>query len=247
MDRIIYTGMTGASQVLSQQAAMAHNMANATTAGYRAEMHAFLAVPIEGPGLPTRALVVDASVMNDFTPGLLRQTERPLDVAVQGDGLIALAMPDGKEAYTRNGSLEVNASGVLQTRTGIPLRGTAGIITLPPGADVSIGKDGSISATSRSDAQGAPAVVGRMKLVKPHVHSLERGADGLFRLPDGQAAHASADVSLAPGYLEDGNVNMASEMVSMISQARQFALQMKVMSSAEENDRQATTLLALTR
>jgi flagellar basal-body rod protein FlgF len=246
MDRIIYTAMTGASQVFSQQTAMAHNMANATTTGYRAEMHAFRAVPIEGQGLPTRAFVVDASVMNDFTPGTLQQTGRTLDVAVQGDGLIALALPDGSEAYTRNGSLEVSANGVLQTRTGLPVQGYEGSVTLPPDVEIAIANDGTVSGVPRSGAQNAVNVFGRIKLVNPPEHALERGDDGLFRLHGGMAADASPGSSLVSGYLEGSNVNMASEMVAMISLARQFEMQMKVITTANENDQAATKLLSLT-
>lgn len=246
MDRIIYTAMTGASQVLSQQAAMAHNMANATTTGYRAEMHAFRAVPVEGPGLPTRAFVADASVMNDFTPGTLQQTGRTLDVAVQGEGLIALALPDGSEAYTRNGSLELSTNGVLQTRTGIPVQGYDGSITVPPDMEIAIANDGTISGIPRTGTPNAVNVIGRIKLVNPPEHSLERGEDGLFRFHGGKPADASTNTTLVSGYLEGSNVNMASEMVAMISLARQFELQMKVLSTAKENDSAASKILSLT-
>lgn len=246
MDRIIYTAMTGASQVLSQQAAMAHNMANATTTGYRAEMHAFRAVPIEGPGLPTRAFVVDASVMNDFTPGTLQQTGRSLDVAIPGDGLIALALPDGSEAYTRNGSLQLRANGVLQTSNGIPVQGYDGPITVPPDIEIMIANDGTISGVPRSGATNTTTVIGRIKLVSPPEHALERGDDGLFRFHGGMPADASANTSLVSGYLEGSNVNMATEMIGMISLARQFELQMKVLTTAKDNDTAASKLLSLT-
>src|SRR5487761_2740930 len=118
MDRMIYTAMSGASQTLERQAAVAHNLANASSTGYRAEEHRLRAVQlVPGAGsraLPTRAFVVDASTHSDFTPGPLQMTGRPLDVAIQGQGWIALAMPDGSEAYTRNGSLETDENGVLQ-------------------------------------------------------------------------------------------------------------------------------------
>lgn len=225
---------------------MAHNMANATTTGYRAEMHAFRAVPVEGTGLPTRAFVADASVMNDFTPGTLQQTGRALDVAVKGAGLIALALPDGSEAYTRNGSLDVSPNGVLQTRSGIPVQGDGGSITVPPDVEIAIANDGTISGIPRSGTPNAINVIGRIKLVNPPEHALERGEDGLFRFHGGKPADASADTSLVSGFLEGSNVNMAAEMVSMISLARQFELQMKVLTTAQENDRAASQILSLT-
>ncbi len=181
MDRVIYTAMTGASHALTQQAGMANNMANATTNGFRAEMHAFRAVPIEGEGLPTRAFVVDASVMTDFTPGTLQQTGRSLDLAVQGQGFIALSMPDGSEAYTRNGNLTVNTNGLLQTRSGTLVQGENGPITIPPDTEVAIAADGTVSTVPRFGTPNTVSVIGRIKLVNPPEHALERGGDGLFR------------------------------------------------------------------
>lgn len=244
MDRVIYTAMTGASHALTQQAGMANNMANATTPGFRSEMHSFLAVPIQGDGLPTRAFVVDASVMSDFKPGTLRETGRALDVAVNGEGFITLSMPDGTEAYTRNGSFSISANGQLISSTGIPVKGTNGLLAIPPDSDVVISDDGTISATSRN-TPGSVQVVGALKLVNPPEHALERGSDGLFRTKPGMDSEdASKKAYVKSGYLEGSNVDMAAEMVSMISVARQFELQLRVITMANENDRVATKVLS---
>lgn len=244
MDRLIYTAMTGAKHTLGRQAAVAHNLANATSTGYRAEEHRLRAVPVRSEALPTRAFVVDASVSNDLTPGPLQQTGRVLDVAVQGQGWIALALPDGTEAYTRNGSLEVSVNGVLQTRNGIPVQGDGGAISIPPDNAVTIAKDGTITVLSASGARNNPSAIGRIKLVDPPAGELERGADGLFRLRGGGAAPVDDKVAIASGYLEGSNVNVVEEMVGMIALARQFDLQMRMLSTAEQNDRAATQLLA---
>lgn len=239
--------MTGASHALTQQAGMANNMANATTTGFRAEMHAFRAVPVQGEGLPTRAFVVDASVMSDFTPGTLQETGRSLDIAIQGRGFIALLMPDGSEAYTRNGNLAVSANGLLQTNNGIPVEGENGPITLPPDTEIAIAPDGTVSTVPRFGPPNTVSVVGRIKLANPPEHALQRGNDGLFRLQPGMAADTESEkVSVVSGFLEGSNVDMAAEMVSMISVARQFEMQLKVISTADENDRAATKLLSLT-
>lgn len=247
MDRVIYTAMTGASHALTQQAGMANNMANATTTGFRAEMHAFRAVPVQGEGLPTRAFVVDASVMSDFTPGTLQETGRSLDIAVQGRGFITLLMPDGSEAYTRNGNLAVSANGLLQTNNGNPVQGENGPITVPPDTEIAIAPDGTVSTVPRFGPPNTVSVVGRIKLVNAPEHALERGNDGLFRLLPGMVADTGNEkVSVVSGFLEGSNVDMAAEMVSMISVARQFEMQLKVISTADENDRAATKLLSLT-
>jgi flagellar basal-body rod protein FlgF len=81
MDRLIYTAMTGAKHILEQQATTAHNLANATTTGFKAQIDSFRAVPILGEGLPTRAFVVDATVGTDYKSGAIQQTGRDLDVS----------------------------------------------------------------------------------------------------------------------------------------------------------------------
>lgn len=247
MDRLIYTAMTGASQTLGRQAAVAHNLANATTSGYRAEEHRLRAVQVQSQaiqkGLATRAFVVDASTHTDFAQGPLNQTGRSLDVAVQGKGWIALATENG-EAYTRNGSFEVSINGVLQTRTGIPVQGDGGPITIPPDVKIAIGRDGTISTIPESGAQNTVNVVGRLKLVNPEEAGLARGGDGLFRTSGGDAATADEKVQIAAGYLEGSNVNAVEQMVSMISLARQFDMQLKLVTAADANDRAATQLLS---
>src|SRR5450631_561515 len=132
MDRLIYIAMTGAQQTFEQQAVNAHNLANAGTSGYKSETVAFRSAPVQGPGLPTRAYAVAASTGADLTGGALQQTGRALDVAVKGDGFIAVQATDGTEAYTRDGALETDTDGQLQTRGGLPVLGEGGPITIPP-------------------------------------------------------------------------------------------------------------------
>lgn len=240
MDRLIYTAMTGAKSTLGQQAAVSHNIANATSTGFRTEMHKLRAVEVQTDAARTRAFVVDASVASDFTAGPLQATGRQYDVAVEGKGWLAVQGPDGREAYTRDGNFELSANGVLQTRSGLPVVGDGGPVTIPPDSEIVIGKDGSISALQN----GLVNVVGQLKLVNPPETDLVRGDDGLFRLPQGVAAPVDETVQVAGGYLEGSNVNVVDQMVQMISLARQFEMQTKMLQTAEANDQAATQLLA---
>ncbi len=246
MDRLIYTAMTGAAATMGQEAAVAHNLANATSTGFKAELHRLRAVPIQNTQLPTRAFVVDASVSDDFTPGPLQHTNRAMDVAVQGKGWLAVQMPDGTEAYTRNGSLEVNANGILQTRSGLPVVGGGGPITVPPDVEVVVGADGTVSAVPRTGARNNTTTVGQLKLVNPPEQDMRRGGDGYFRLADGNPAPADPAVRVASGYLEGSNVNVVEQMVTMISLARHYETQTKLLSVAQEMDRSAAQLVAKT-
>lgn len=243
MDRLIYTAMTGAKGTMDQQAAVAHNLANATSTGFRAELHKLRAVEVQTGALPTRAFVVDASVANDFREGPMQFSGRPYDVALAGKGWLAVQMPDGSEAYTRNGSLELSANGILQTRDGRPVLGAGGPIAIPPDNEISIGADGSISA-SQPDLPGVVNVVAQLKLVNPPEDQLLRGDDGLFRVQGGAPAPADPNVRVAGGYLEGSNVNVVDQMVQMISLARQFEMQTRMLSTADQNDRAAAQVLA---
>lgn len=245
MDRLIYVAMTGASHTLGQQATSAHNLANAATTGYRSETNVFRAVPVFGDGAPTRAFVVDSTVGANFTPGAIQHTGRDLDVAVQGAGWIAVQPANGGEAYTRSGSLQISANGVLQTRNGLNVQGDGGAISIPPDSNITIAKDGTVSVVPSGPKPGTVAAVGRIKLVNPPEAQLVKGGDGLFRLRGGGEAPADAGVSLIDGALEGSNVNVVQEMVNMIALARQFDMQMKILQSAENNARQASQILNL--
>ena len=245
MDRLIYTAMTGASQAFMRQAGVANNLANASTTGFRAMEHRFRAVPVQGPGAPTRAFVVDASVANVFDQGPLMATGRPLDVAVQGAGWIAVEGANGAEAYTRAGNLQVNVNGQLQTASGLNVLGDGGPIAIPPDNNITIAPDGTVSAIPSFGTPNNVNVVGRIKLVNPPENQLVRGDDGLFRTQGGAPAEVDENVKLAAATLEGSNVNPVDSMVSMISLARQFEMQIKMLQTADGNASKANQILSM--
>ena len=246
MDRLIYTAMGGASRLMQQQAAVAQNLANANTTGYRASLNTFRAVPLVGAGLPTRTFVVDSTSGSDFSQGPLQQTGGNLDVAVQGPGWLTVQTADGTEAYTRNGSLQVSPNGILQTLNGVSVIGDAGPITIPPNTEVTIGKDGTISTVPSPTTPVPTTVVGRIKLTNPPASQLVRGDDGLFRTKDGKAAEADAGVTLAPGNVEGSNVSTVGALVDMISLARMYDMQTRLLTNADTNEKSASSVLQVT-
>lgn len=245
MDRLIYIAMSGANHTMHQQAQVAHNLANASTTGYKAEANSFRALPVLGEGAQTRTFVVASTVGSDLSTGAIQSTDRDLDVAVEGKGWIAVQSADGSEAYTRNGSLLVGANGLLQTRNGLMVMGDGGPLAVPPDAEVTIGKDGTVSIIPAGQAANTIATVGRVKLVNPPEADLVKGGDGLFRLNSGLPAPADANVALAQKSLETSNVNAIDSLVSMISLARQYDLQMKLLQSAEGNAQKANQIMNL--
>jgi flagellar basal-body rod protein FlgF len=245
MDRLIYTAMTGAKHVLEQQATTTQNLANTSTTGFRAQIDSFRSVPIVGDGLPTRAMVVDATVGSDFTPGPMQQTGNSLDVAIQGNGWLSLQTDDGSEAYTRSGALQVSLNGILQTQAGVPVVSDNGPISIPPNSKLTFGSDGTVSAIDTTTTPTSVTTLGKLKLVNPPTQNLVRGDDGLFRTKDGTPVEADASVIVAGGMLEGSNVHLVDSMVNMINLSRQFDLHTTMLKTAETMDNSADQILTL--
>jgi flagellar basal-body rod protein FlgF len=189
---------------------------------------------------------VDSTVGADLRQGPMIQTGRRLDVAVQGSGWIAVQGRDGREAYTRAGELQLNANGLLQTRTGLTVRGESGSITVPPNNDVTIGNDGTVSVVPTDNVPNTVNILGRIKLVNPPEKDLVRGDDGLFRLKSGRPAPADANVQLTTGAVEGSNASMIDSLVDMISQARHYETQIKLLQTAETNSKQWDQVMSMT-
>ena len=245
MDRMLYVAMTGAKETLNAQAVNNHNLANASTTGFRAELSAFQSRAVDGSGYASRVYATQASTGWNSQSGALLSTGRDLDVAINGDGWIAVQGPDGREAYTRAGDLQVDANGQLTTGTGLPVLGDGGPITVPPYTSIFFARDGSISVVAQGQTPDTTATVDRIKLVKPADEALARGEDGLFRMKDGSEAPADATVQLGSGTLESSNVNTADAMVTMIELARHFEMQVKAIRHAEENGAAAAQIMRL--
>ena len=244
MDRLIYTAMSGANAAAQRQAVLSNNLANASTNGFRAELSSFRAVPVRGDGASTRVLAVEATVGHSDTPGAAQRTGRSLDAMAVGNAWFGVQGLDGTEAYTRSGAFEVAPDGTLQTGSGLSVLSDGGSpITVPAGAEVSIGFDGNLSAKVGNQP---PSVVGRLKLATPsNDDPLQRGNDGLFRSTSGEPLPNDANARVQVGTLEGSNVNAIETMVGMIQTARQFETQMRLLQTAESNDRSAGQLLGL--
>ncbi len=238
MDRLVYTSMAGAKASMQRQEVLAHNLANVGTQGFRAELAAFRAVPVRGDGASTRVAAIETTIGYSTQPGPVQSTGRSLDVAVKGQSWLAVQALDGTEAYTRAGSLDLNAEGLLVTHSGLPVAGDGGPITVPPNSTLEIASDGTVTARS---GNGRPTNLGRIKLVTPE-GPLTRGPDGLFRAADGDLP-ADPAARLQSGSLEGSNVSPVETMVAMIAAARQFEHHMKLLQGAEQREQQAAKLL----
>lgn len=240
MDRMIYLSMSGAKATMQRQDVLTHNLANVSTVGFRAELQAFRSAPVNGSGASTRVYALESTPGYDATPGPMQATGRVLDVAMQGDAWMAVQALDGTEGYTRSGSLDLRTDGTLSTRGGLTVLGDGGPIVVPPNVELSIGSDGTVSARQPN---GKLSPLGRIKLATSE-QPLQRGDDGLFRAAGGESLPADAAARLQEGALEGSNVSAVETMVSMIAAARQFEAQLKMVQTAEANEKAASGLLA---
>ena len=243
MDRIIYTTMTGANAAAQRQAVLSNNLANVSTTGFRAELSTFRSVPLEGQGSSTRVFGLDATSGHLDLAGPAITTGKSTDLMARGNAWFAVQGLDGLEAYTRNGALEVTAEGQLVTATGLPVLTDGGApVDVPQNAQISFGSDGTVVATL---AGQDPINIGRLKMVTPDANQpLKRGDDGLFRNAQGDLP-ADANATMVAGALEGSNVNAVEAMVGMIAASRQFEQQMKLLTTAETNDKTASQLLSM--
>jgi flagellar basal-body rod protein FlgF len=243
MDRLVYVAMSGAKETLRAQAANNHNLANANTNGFKADLSAFQTQSVVGAGLPSRAYATNDSTGWDASSGSLDATGRDLDIAIKGPGWIAVQASDGTEAYTRAGDLRIDPDGNLMTATGNNVLSDSGPITVQPFTSIHIGVDGSVSIVPRGQTAATISTVGRIRLVNPPASAMTRGSDGLFRNTSGQELDADASVRVVSGTLESSNVNIAETMANMIELARSYEVQVKAMKTAEDMASSSAKLL----
>lgn len=244
MDKALFIAMSGAKQTMLAQRAHANNLANVKTTGFKEDFTQARSMPVYGEHHPTRAYAMTERPGTNFDSGPLMQTGNNLDIAIKGDGWIAVQAEDGTEAYTRAGDLNIDINGQLRTGKGLPVLGNGGPIVLPPSAKIEIGADGTISVLPLgSDAVGL-AQVDRIRLVNPDGGDLEKGEDGLIHLKNGAAPpDFDASIQVEPGFLEGSNVNAVSALTDILSLSRQYELQVKLMSKAEEISQSTARLL----
>ncbi|MDR9828499.1 flagellar basal body rod protein FlgF [Vibrio sp. FNV 38] len=246
MDRSLFLAMSGAKQNMQAMQLRANNLANVSTTGFRADLAQARSMQAYGEGLPTRVFSMTERPGHRFDQGSVITTGRDLDVTVQGDGWISVLDKTGQEGLTRNGNLNVSDTGLLMNSTGQLILGDndAPIMLPIPISKVEIGTDGTVSVVP----QGAPAdaleVVDRIKLTNTNNQTLFKDTNGLFRAKDpNQIYAADANVTLLKGAIEGSNVNAVGEMTSLIDLQRQFEMQVKMMSTAEEMDKASDSLL----
>lgn len=245
MDRLIDVARTAMRGSMARQTAIANNLANVNTAGFRAEVFNAQARWVGGQGLNTRAESVDQVIGADFKQGSVTQTGNPLDISVDGNGLIAVQANDGSEGYTRRGDLRMSESGLLTTGDGHPVIGSSGPITLPPADNVSIAKDGGVWIVPPGGRIDQPIQVDTIRLVNPKGSGVAKGTDNLFREVNGGVLPDDPYARVTPGSLEGSNVNATTALVQMIEASRGWENQIKLVQTAKEIDSSGASLMRI--
>lgn len=245
----LHIGATGMHAQQLQVDAIANNLANVNTAGFKKGRVSFADLMAratlqgragEGPMAAAQgaaAGVAPGTASKVFDAGELKKTESPLDVAIQGDGFLELAMPDGTRAYTRGGALKVNADGQLALQDGTPLKPA---ILIPDNAEQLV-LAGSGRVQVKLPGQAAPVEAGQLELVRfTNPQGLLAQGGGIYRATDasgepiGGRPGEDGMGSLMQGYLEGSNVKLVEEMVALMLAQRAYEASSKVVQAADE-------------
>lgn len=247
MDKLLYVSMTGARENMNAQKIHANNLANATTTGFKADLEQARSMKAVGEGLETRYFSMAERPGTDLSQGVLNQTGRDLDIAIDGEGFLAIMDDKGQEVYTRSGELSVNINGELVTKSGNNVLNQNGeVIVLPEASKITVANDGNISVIAMGEQAAEVAIVDRIKFVNPDPKTLFKGLDGnMTNGVVGGVLPADPNVRVQSGYLEASNVSPVTELTSIIGLSRQFEMQVKLMKTAEENSQKATSVMNL--
>lgn len=251
----IYTLVSRGNTLERQMEAVANNLANVDTVGYKEDQPAFQQLFAQTMGVASESdeetfshlehvapytgvgtfYVSVADMGKNFSPGRLETTGNALDFAIVGkDGFFSVNTPQG-ERYTRAGNFTLNSEGQLVTAEGYQVNGKEGPLSLK-GDDVVLAEDGTITVDGQR--------TGGLKMVTfPFVERLQKmGGSMLAPADDANAPRILEDVQLAQGMVESSNVEPVKEMVRMIEANRAYAGMQKALTSADEMNRQAVTL-----
>jgi flagellar basal-body rod protein FlgF len=251
MDRMIYTAMTAMNAAMDRQRTVANNLANASTPGFRQEIFAVTPATLKDGSLEARAMARGNVRGADMTAARVVPTGNPLDVALEGQALLAFQAPDRQgEVYSRRGDLRVGASGVIENGEGLAVLGEGGTpITVPPGFSITIAADGAVLARDPA-APGTPAEqIERLRLVNPAGSPLAKGIDSYLKVPTGNGGTGvlppDLNARLTPGALEQSNVQTADTLVQMIEAQRAFEQRAQIIATAGELDEASSGLLTM--
>jgi len=246
----LYIGATGMQAQQAHVDAIANNLANVNTTGFKKGRVSFSDLVVSGVAsqrggeangaFATAAAGAGVQVAASgkvFAGGELKKTDAPLDIAIAGDGFLELTMPDGSRAYARGGTLKVNAEGLLATQTGIPLK--PGLLITDGAEALLVSNTGRVQV--RMPGQSTPVEVGQLEVVRfSHPQGLLAEGANLYRATDasgdpiGGRPGEDGVGTIAQGFLETSNVKLVEEMVDLMVAQRAYEASVKVVQASDE-------------
>lgn len=247
MEPILYKAIIGGRADFDRQAMIANNLANVNTPGFKADLYQAQSMYMSGPNgmgdLQTQSFLMQKANGVDTSPGEIIPTGRDLDVAIDGEGWMAVIDSQGREAYTRGGSLRLDVNGQLITASGKKVLGDGGPIAIPPAKSIEIGSDGTITVVPLDGDVKSLAILDRIKLVKLDKSNVFKNDEGLIQLQNGGKPAPDSNIRLLSGAIEGSNVKAVDQMVAMISAGREFDAHMKILSTVDDNGQKLAQLL----
>jgi flagellar basal-body rod protein FlgF len=252
MENTLLVGLSRQVALARELDVVANNLANMNTTGFKADAAVFeeYLMPVARednfPGAAKQlSFVQDRATWHDLSQGAVQATGNPLDVAIDGNGFLAVQTPRG-ERYTRNGALQVNAQGELVTSEGFQVMGDNGPIVFQPlDRNIAISPDGRISVLEGPGAK-TDSPRGRLRLVSfAQPQRLEKDGSTTFAAPAGGAAQAApANVKVTQGAIEKSNVRSVVEMTRMIELTRTYTQVAAILQQHSDLRRTAIEKLA---
>ncbi|MFN3620156.1 flagellar basal body rod protein FlgF [Sphingorhabdus sp.] len=247
MDRLIYTSLTAMRGAMARQTAIAHNLANANTPGFRADLAEAQSLWLDGKQLDTCAFSSEEVQAADMKAGTVTATGRDLDIALSGDSMLAVQAENGEIGYTRRGDLMLSPTGLLTTGDGRPVQGSQGPLSLPPSDSINIDEQGRVWIVPVGGDRAQPQQVDQLQLVSPAGSDVVKGVDGLFRVRDGGTLPTDPDARLVTRSLESSNVSATEALVEMIEASRSWDTQLKMLNDARDMDAASADLMSLSQ
>lgn len=230
----LYLAASGAASMLGGLSAIADNLANLSTPGFRRLLNEVEAVT--GGGTPYQYALGSQTPVIDTAQGALRATNNPMDVAITGSAFLSVQTPNG-DFYTRNGTLAVQPDGTL-TAAGYPvLNATGGTIQIKAPGSLVIGGDGSVSLN------GAP--VGQIAMVEAAGTQMAPLGASLYRTASGEILPPAASSQIHQGFLEGSTGSEITEVTSMLGMMRSYESSMKAIHEIDSSQSQAIQALTL--
>lgn len=245
MDKLLYVGMNAAKNTQLAQATTVNNLANASTPGFRGDFHVLLSAQVEGPYFDSRINSVSHDRTSSLQQGPVQYTGGEWDIAIDGDGWLAVQADDGTEAYSRRGDLRLTAEGMLVNGANQMVMGENGPLSIPEYSRLLIGNDGTISVVPKGEASSTMISLDRLKLVKLDPTQVIKRDDGLMAQRDGMPGEPDASVRVRSGYIEGANISAVDSMVSMINHSRMYEMQVKLMRTAETMAENSSRLMRM--